>query len=139
MLIAKLHWPGCILEYIGQVAYMAGDRPERQRARDSNPWCRRTGLCVNHFSSTSSFYHFISFHTWCSFVQRGLAGKSFFISKLHTEMEWEGITIDCRGSSSKASAGLHYLAEAATHWSSLYRPFGPQRWHRGGWIGSVTS
>ena len=54
-------------------------------------------------------------------------------------MEWEGITIDCRGSSSKASAGLHYLAEAATHWSSLYRPFGPQRWHRGGWIGSVTS
>ena len=41
------------------------------------------------------FYHFISFHTWCSFFQRGSAGKVFFssnskcvfISKLH--MEWE--------------------------------------------------
>lgn len=40
-------------------------------------------------------YHFMSFHTWCSFFQRGSAGKVFFssnskcvfISKLH--MEWE--------------------------------------------------
>ena len=31
---------GCILEYIGQVAYMAGVHAERQRARDSRPWIR---------------------------------------------------------------------------------------------------
>lgn len=33
--------PGCILEYIGQVAYMAGVHAERQRARDlSAEWIR---------------------------------------------------------------------------------------------------
>ena len=44
------------------------------------------------------------------------------------------VTTGRPGWNSKALAGLHYLAEAATHWSSLYRPFGPQRWHRGGWM-----
>lgn len=36
---------GCILEYIGNVAYMAGAKPERQRARDYMTWLKkqRTG------------------------------------------------------------------------------------------------
>lgn len=32
---------GCILEYLGQVAFMAGDRPERQRARDYITWLKQ--------------------------------------------------------------------------------------------------
>jgi len=36
---------GCILEYVGQVAYMVGERAERQRARDYITWLlqQRTG------------------------------------------------------------------------------------------------
>ena len=61
---------------------MAGDRPERQRARDSSTW-----------SSLQRVYHFISFHTWCSFFQRGSVGifssnsKCVFISRLQ---RWNG-------------------------------------------------
>lgn len=87
---------------------------------------------------------FLSFHiiSYLVFIlPKRQCRKSLFFIQLkmcfHFEITYGMggiVTTGCPGWNSKALAGLHYLAEAATHWSSLYRPFGPQRWHRGGWM-----